>query len=224
MTLDIATVATAIDVPVDGWPGNCNAIAIKLMESGLVDGAVNRYGHYYGPVSHRWFAWRDSPFQRHGWLEKPDGTIVDPTRWAFTGEEPYIYEGPNTPEYDWGGAGLRSAMQSAFPRECDPTELVHKNCKDERVELTPLFVQDVLPKDMFGDPVVEMDDPFDDDPPRGQTNTTLRTCQVFWIANCAPRDLGTDGKAIIRDLIKHGHGVKVPVDTRQWATGANRAV
>lgn len=31
----------------------------------------------------------------HGWLTLEDGTVLDPTRWALTHEDPYIYHGPS---------------------------------------------------------------------------------------------------------------------------------
>ena len=38
----------------------------------------------------------------HTWIEKLDGTVVDPTRWVFEGVWPYIYEGPR----DWYDKGV----------------------------------------------------------------------------------------------------------------------
>ncbi len=116
-------------------------------------------------------------------------------------------------------------MTSEWP-ECPPESgeswerEAHSRCIDERVELTPAFVAEVIePRD----PDFEMDLP---DAPVGVVNSTLRTCQVFWLANL-PREFlrgVTDGNAIIRYLVKHGFEARVPLDTKQWAMGTRTAL
>jgi hypothetical protein len=211
--------ASVIGVPVSDWPGRCNEIAMAAMTAGLAPGADNRYGHYLGPVSRRWFSWGRQPFQRHGWLELPDGTIVDPTRWTLTGEDPFVYVGPNNDDYDWGGDRWRAAGLRTWP-ECNGDDAMHRLCQDKPVELTPLFVKEVIQREA---PLFEMDDP---EAPAGKTNATLRTCQAMWIANL-PRSVLErvhDGAAVIRYLDRHGLSVFVPIDTMQWATSAATAL
>lgn len=119
-TLTCAIAAAAIEVPIATWPGQCYGIASAIRDAGLVEGAL-RYGHWLGPVSEqcpiaRWYKAHKAgvPFQRHGWIEKPDGTIFDPTRWVFEGKAPYLYDGPND-HYDVGGNEWRAAMAGPCP-------------------------------------------------------------------------------------------------------------
>lgn len=229
---DIETTAKVINVPVTEFPGRCNEIAMYLLETGIApEGSVNRYGHWLGEVTDKWFGWNPKlPFQRHVWLETTNGTIIDPTRWCFTGEEPYIYVGKNDGEYDFGGQRIRKALRPPFPYACGDNSCedgyddpMHKHCKDHRVELTPLFVDEAIPKNYFGDPQIEMDDDANE-LQSGRANTTLRTCQLFWIANAPTDSLGSEGKVVIRYLLRDGYRALVPIDTAQWAEGTKSAL
>lgn len=94
-----------------------------MLIAGLVPGGKPRYGHYHGPIA-EYTMFSGRPIIRHGWIEKPDKTIVDPTRWVFEGVDPYIFEGPDKEGcYDAGGNKLRAAlMYSAPPPEYNPEE------------------------------------------------------------------------------------------------------
>jgi len=100
-------VEQAIGIPVSMWPGNCFAIATKMVDAGVVDGKPE-YGIWTGPID------EGSPFKgrliaRHGWVRMPDDQICDPTRWVFENVEPYIYVGPED-HYDMGAADLREGV------------------------------------------------------------------------------------------------------------------
>lgn len=92
------------------WPGKCYGIASAIAEA---VGGVPMYGHWIGPVAERedkLFAYaRQTGFARHGWVELPDRSIVDPTRWVFEDVAPYIYHGPND-YYDFGASRFRGVQ------------------------------------------------------------------------------------------------------------------
>lgn len=78
-----------------------------------VQGEV-RYGNWMGPIHPDCPEFGGRPFAHHGWVEKADGSIVDPTRWVFEHVKPYIYEGPND-HYDAGGNEIREARIGSRP-------------------------------------------------------------------------------------------------------------
>lgn len=115
--MNIEHVAELIDFPVESWAGNCCGVAKAMVDAGLIVGVV-RYGHWLGEVSlDSYFADRrvTLPFIPHGWIECDDGEIVDPTRWAFTAEEPFVWIGQNDGSYDVGGNRMRARMTPPVP-------------------------------------------------------------------------------------------------------------
>ena len=84
--MSAAQVAEAISAPVAAWPGNCFAIATAMVDAGLCPpGSVAVYGHWTGPVHPRsmFYSRSGAGFCNHGWVLKPDGTVIDPTRFVF---------------------------------------------------------------------------------------------------------------------------------------------
>lgn len=82
--MTIQEVAETIDLPLENWKGGCNRVVSEMLGRGLIveaeiEGAV------------------PGPFPEgnvyHFWLRIKDGRVVDPTRWCYTNEEPYIYTG-----------------------------------------------------------------------------------------------------------------------------------
>jgi hypothetical protein len=108
------SVAKAIGIPTKEWPGKCYQIACAMLKANLVKGRAC-YGHYLGDMSKsELFAGR--AFTHHGWIETPDGGIVDPTRWVFDAVDPYIFESKSIPnEYDEGGNKLLLMTQRPVP-------------------------------------------------------------------------------------------------------------
>lgn len=113
----VAEAAEAIGIPVKRWEGNCFGIASALVDNNLVDG-VAVYGHYWGPVVEGSMFFGHGLIH-HGWVQLADGTIIDPTRWAFEMVEPYIYVGKPGDEghdnYDEGGNRWRMKMMRPPP-------------------------------------------------------------------------------------------------------------
>lgn len=186
--MDAEEVAELIHWPLDEWPGFCYGIAECLLDAGIVEGHL-RYGHWLGPVAHGSMFW-GRPLIRHGWVEKPDGTIVDPTRWVFEDAEPYIYEGRND-FYDAGGnVFLRLNMTAPPARTWADDEKVWE------VEF-PEAVEELLP-----DYAVEKS--FE---------------QLMWIAHLPLDLLGAQAAETFTALILSGHSALIPIDNRQLALG-----
>ena len=85
--LSIADVESAMSCKVDAWyPYMCHHVAMALVRGGLVAGRAE-----YGLVL--------PMAQRHGWVRRTDGLIVDPLRWMLEKKpvaDAYVYVGPDT--------------------------------------------------------------------------------------------------------------------------------
>lgn len=72
--------------------------------SQLAKTSTVRKGHWHGVTNNKTFNAR--PFIRHIWLQN-DNQIIDPIRWFYEGEEPYIYISNIDKQYDEHGEELR---------------------------------------------------------------------------------------------------------------------
>ncbi len=106
--------ATGLDPHV--WVGSCDQVVEVCVAASLVKGRVI-YGHYHGTIQesspfHLEVAWIPiSVLMRlgaaHAWVERPDGTIVDPTRWAFLRNvKPNVFIGRPGKEYRAAGTSI----------------------------------------------------------------------------------------------------------------------
>jgi hypothetical protein len=197
---NVRIVAETIGVPVDAWPGNCYAIACKMVEAGALadikiitrpeNAPKVRYGHWLGPVAAgSMFAGR--PLVSHGWIEIPSeslpgGLIVDPTRFVFDGREPYIYLGIND-HYDLGGSQLRDAMR-------DPSPPCHKQAHIDYPDDVQLGV--------FLRQFVGCSCPAD----------ALTTEQLFWLGNANPDDLYPHCEEFYCWMADHERQALIPLD------------
>lgn len=114
---DIDPISKKIGVSVLDWPGNCYGISSLCVKHKIVPvGSKLRYGHWTGPIHQRSRFYRKNGlgFVQHGWVELPDKTIFDPTRYVFEYKPPYIYEGPND-FYDVGGNLFRKENTTPPP-------------------------------------------------------------------------------------------------------------
>lgn len=114
--LTIEDVEQALDLPASKWHGQCYGIATGILEAELIEGDPI-YGHFLGDISDEGF-WRGRkghPFVQHGWILLPDGQILDPTRFSFENEDPYIYIGDGGTDYDEGGDMWRAATLQPCP-------------------------------------------------------------------------------------------------------------
>lgn len=113
--MDIHKVADIINIPLVHWPGNCATIAHALIEHNLVVGTEVR-GFWHGPIADS-SVFRRRPFTQHTWIEDYNGNIVDPTRYVFEAETPYIWQGDYSEGfYDKGGNMLKEALLRPCPK------------------------------------------------------------------------------------------------------------
>lgn len=117
MKLTVPEVEEAIGVKARQWAGECYAVSMMILNSGLVNG-LDRYGHWLGPVR-KGTMFYGRPIVQHGWIEvEEDGKtlIVDATRWVFERRKPYIFIGEDVDGfYDIGGSKLRTALWGEPP-------------------------------------------------------------------------------------------------------------
>lgn len=192
--------------PARQWAGRCYEVACACVERKLVDG-VAVYGHWVGPAHPKSYFGRSSRgrlgFVPHGWVMLRDGRVFDPTRWAFTGEDPGLYVGAAGEEYDEGGNRLREDRLRPPPRF-------------DRDEGGPVFV---LGKELLPSPawfhVEELlrEDYSEDDHSPGE----VTLAQLVWLANLPYDFLAPHAREVYGCLEKVGQGALVPVDNRRRA-------
>lgn len=188
--LDAEKVAERIGVSLSDWPGNCYAIACKMVKSKMVKGRP-AYGNYHGPIDPE-SRFARKTIVRHGWIERPDGMIVDPTRWVFECVEPYIYVGLPSMEYDEGANLLRARFARPAPM-FDPNKQVIAIPEGEARELMCglLGMSEVRP--------------------------AINTEQAFWLGNMTIQALGNHAKLVYQTLEAMGLKVFVPIDNYERA-------
>lgn len=183
--LEVESVEQQIGIDIDEWPGNCYGIAHAMLRHSVVGGRL-RYGHWNGPIADG-SLFDGHAIVRHGWIEQDDGRVVDPTRWVFEDDIPYIYQGEND-FYDMGGDEVRLANQRPAP--APEGRSVPLNIEGEAA----LFVHRSV-----GVPVDE-----------------LRLSHVFWLANLSRATLGEYLIDIFRALIEAGLTALIPIDNLQY--------
>ncbi len=180
----IEQIAVRIGWPVAAWEGHCYSVACAILAAKIFPGQA-RYGHYSGPVAPGTLFDLDMPFIRHGWIELPDGTIIDPTRWVFEGAPPYLWIGHNTGEYDAGGQRWLQAIES-------PPPLTKPGDLTVDLPLTPAARAFVL--SLLGDP------------------PTITDEHAWWLANLSLSTLGEFTRPIYEALAAGGYAMAIPID------------
>lgn len=204
MKFDALKVAKKIEVPISKWPGNCAWIANLMLAHKLVPSGVAVRGNWIGPITTK-NHFKDRPFTGHTWIQTPDGTIVDPTRWAFSENAPAeIYVGPNDGNYDIGGNIIRHMNRRPFP-EFDEAAA-------EWLDLTIGAAERIAM-------VVASNG--------GINNLSDWTCQfskdqLFWISNLDPADLGEYAKEIYLSLSAIHWEAAIPFDNWNMIVGAKK--
>lgn len=172
------------------WPGRCAEIASKLASA---VGGASVYGHWLGPPG-EFYAGRSSGFIQHGWIEMPDGSVVDPTRFVFEDMEPYIFEGTDDEGfYDRGGNKLRERRMTTPPEFTEDGE-VH----------TMDFRDDVL---THVEGLLHHPGPW------------LTSEQALWLANLPVSVLGAYARPIYTELQDAGLGAFIPIDNERMVLG-----
>lgn len=169
------------------WSGRCHEIATAAVGNHIISGKV-RFGHWTGPVS-MWSIFSGRLIVQHGWIELDDGGIIDPTRFVFEDEEPYIYIGEND-HYDAGGNLWILSHEKPPPKKS--TVIGEK-----------MFVLD-LPIDVA---MWLTDRNHDDD--------AYSMSECFWLANLSLTTLGEHAKKVYDALINADLGALIPIDNRE---------
>ena len=180
------------------WKDKCHQIACAMLDAGLVAG-VERYGHYYGPVSPG-YSRRALPFQRHGWIETPDGQVIDPTRWVFEMVEPYIYHGPGD-DYDAAKQRMRAEQVGPYPGPHDPAS-ESKNLTASQREAQRKTVQ----LNMNSQARTHLGELT------GGHVASFSVNQVYWLAHLPLAWLGEHAPAIYGAIAKAGYKAMIPFD------------
>lgn len=170
--LGVRDVADKIGIPLDEWPGNCNAVAKGMLEEGIVQGRL-AYGHYRGRIEPgTMFASRAGMgFTHHAWTILRDGMICDPTQWVFLGKKPSIHFGPATEDYDEGGQVLKEQMSALLrPTKAEGKRLSTKGLGYMKDALAVLLDLKLMP-------------------------VILDEGRIFWLANLPPRHFGNHANA-----------------------------
>lgn len=234
--LTIADVEKAVGMPASKWHGQCFFIASQIVDKNLVKGRA-AYGHYRGPVSKEGY-WKDrvgQGFQRHGWVELPDQTILDPTRWSFENKPPYIYLhecgnhdvvcrtcdmvpeehgthldacldfAPQRCDYDRGGEELRAAMLR-------PPPPYHHVTRGDVYEVRRSRHMNLRVK---ASTLAYM---------KGLLGGTphITWTQLHWIANLPLKMLGPQAKEIFRAIVRADCGSLIPCDNREAVLGREK--
>jgi hypothetical protein len=193
-------VAQKLHWPVEKWPGNCYAVALAMLEKGIVKGEP-RYGHWLGPVKRGTMFYGRGKIVRHGWIASEDKGVphvIDPTRWVFEGVEPYIYWAPDFEGYyDAGGNVLAEKLWGNQP--CPMAAMLDD--KGGYYE-TPRRLRPTLRKVMGILPVVWLTRP-----------------QIFWLGNRPLPRLGAHVRPIFQWIVKIEMGAAIPIDNRHIVLG-----
>lgn len=189
---DVNAVSVAIGIPKDEWKGNCHTISYQILDKGLVEGHLER-GHYYGIIAKGSLFDRGCPIVPHSWIRLADGSIYDPTRFAFEGNRPYIFISDNysefdEAEYDVGGCRLRSLKP--LPPFDETKKKMELNFKTKECEE---FIFSLLNYPPF-----------------------LTITEVFYIANYSFQSLGEHAYELYKALEESNNDAFVPLDSWEY--------
>ena len=100
----IDRIAMTSCIPIRQWYGKCYLIAMALLacEDSVGELVTGFYHTDNGMVSD------------HAWIEYPDGSIADPTRWTMENTSPEIYRGQVTSNYDKDGLRWEKELEEIY--------------------------------------------------------------------------------------------------------------
>lgn len=209
--MSVEDIAQAIGLPVEQWPGNCYAVAVKMNEK-LQLGLTPCYGHFSGWV-HR--ASMFSPRMQsmgvvnHGWLATDDGVIVDPTRFVFENQPAGIYIGrEHSADYERGGNSALDRMLGGRPRPAfDPTQ---------ELKILPVLAAEHASACAWVIDQLEQS--------RARPQHCAMTAELFWLCNRPPQWMvATDGQPMAAPFYRLaqalGFGAFIPIENRLMVLG-----
>lgn len=201
----VKDVVSAIGSEPDLWRGNCYGVSTLMVNSGICpEGSRTAYGLFLGKVH------RESEFApralvglvRHGWIQV-DGEqpiIIDPTRWVFECEDPYIFVAPKIEcanEYDEGANTLRRSMVRPPPKFRKDMKTASLRLSEPAWNLIGYLLGDKKPKERL---------------------TFERLC---WLSSLPLDFYGSFAKEIFSAVVKSGHPEYIPIDNRRLILGRN---
>lgn len=198
---NVEEIARVIGSPIEEWPANCYGISQAILESGILDDHQRahgrlflNYGKYTGTVG-QGSIFAGKPRIQHGWIESPNGHVVDPTRFVLLNASPDMWAGPIN-DYDMSGARARKSMQPlpyAITTPCpirlplnDPSSLAAFD------RLLGLRSNEI------------------------KTSGFIDRVHLTWIANLPIQDMGEHAGLILNTLRLVGLSSLMPTDTARW--------
>lgn len=195
--LTLADCEKALGEKAEAWAGRCYEIASRIVAAGLLDGTAV-YGHWLGPVHCQSRFAGGRPFIQHGWVVFPnDPRVLDPTRWVFEHEAPYLFLGEPGKLYDEGGNEWRGATRASNPPNFDVCDEVFEFEQQRMDTETWNFVERYLQMDyMDGD----------------QEPGMISREQLYWLANAPLVQLGQHAKGVYDALAAVDEQALIPID------------
>jgi len=190
--ISVAQAVKKIGIPTKNWPGNCYGVAQAFLKHKLVEGTL-QYGHYFGPISPKSKPFGGRRFTHHAWILN-DEEIIDPTRWVFEAVKPYIYVGPISDDYDFGGNRLHKDHEKP-PPPFNPEERVFN------LRTMPLVCKTMVK--------VLLKSPSD----------KVSFGQTMWLGNLALDTLGEETRTLYKWLVENKLGAVIPIDNRRHVLG-----
>jgi hypothetical protein len=191
--LTLRQVEEALEEPAHLWFGRCFEISFRIVEKCKVAGTAV-YGHWLGPIAPGTLFDRGGPFARHGWVSLKAGGVLDPTRFVFEDVKPYLYYGPDGPEYDEGGNEWLSVHMQPPPKFEPRTK--------------QLYLGSYLIDDETWSWIAQMLQINT----RQQRKRNISIDQAFWLANLPLTVLGEHAAYIYRAFKAAGREALVPID------------
>lgn len=231
-------VAEKIGIPLEKWEGNCDWIANELVKQGIVEGRVVR-GFWHGVMKGYWEPrGKAAHFTQHSWIELPDVTTVDPTRWSFENTTPYIYVGHfagadipchdfdetedlfecfcghvDEEHYNTGGLFRPCMYCTEWPYDEGGNRLREEMMSPPPTQSGPQHDNHPETYDFTGLPEEALR-LFDKDT---QASGILTWPQAFWLANAPIYYLGDEPKITYDWLSRNGFSAMIPIDNARSA-------
>ena len=186
-------------------PNNCFAMATALVaimkrkDPGCWVKLRTVYGAWHGVDVER----PERLTSRHGWAQYED-TVIDPTRWVFEGDEPYIWVGPieadcdpDDADYYFYDEGARRMENQLVNRPVPPPpQKGEKTCRFKWGGVMDAHFAAVLHTD---------------------SARILSRGQLFYLANMDPNVLGREPTIMLyHELKKRRMLALIPIDTQHW--------
>lgn len=196
----IGEIEQAIGAPATGWHGRCFEIASKVLESGALHEVQQRvgklhavYGQYCGFVAPGSY-FDGKPVIQHGWIENETGLVIDPTRFVFAGDDPYIWIGSSS-DYDLGSQRLKQALRGPAPGYTPEKVVTLVNDEQKALE--------AFDRLLIG-------------AGRAVETGTVGVAQMFWVGTLPLETLGDDVALVYEEFKAQDMKGLVPVDLMKW--------